>query len=187
MWWSRFSQQTPTTLLAVGSLESWPVMEADDIQVLVKKGDDLEDDPKMVNSGYDNGMNSGSSSKSVKATLERWENDIALEVIGQDGYPMLGNQMQPGQQYNSNGNGSDNSRCTQSIKFDVSDGDVYPFSGTFSVPPPLTVEDSMGTQQTVMMVLNNPDDDDDFNQGGYQQQQYDDYGNEIDVEVTDIP
>ncbi len=168
MWWSRFSQNTPTTLLAVGSLESWPVMEADDIQVLVKKGDDLENELKSAEYG-------APKNKHVKATLERWESDIALEVIGRDGYPMLGNQMQPG--YNSNNN--QNGRCTQSIKFDVANGDLYPFSGTISVPPPLTVEDSMGTKKTVMMVLNNPDDEND--QGGYniQQMQYDEYGNEI--------
>ena len=150
MWWSKFSQNTPTTLLAVGSLESWPVMEADDIQVLVKKGDDPEDK---------NSVNR-SNKKSVKATLERWESDIGLQVIGRDGYPMLGNQMQPNNYNNGYNDGSENGRCTQSIKFDVKDGDVYPFSGTISVPPPLQVEDSMGNQKTVMMVMNNPDEED---------------------------
>lgn len=171
MWWSRFSQNTPTTLLAVGSLESWPVMEADDIQVLVKKGDDPEDKDHVSNP----------SNKSVKATLERWERDIGLEVIGRDGYPMLGNQMQPGGQYNGYNDGSDNGRCTQSIKFDVKNGDVYPFSGTISVPPPLAVEDSMGNQKTVMMVLNNPDEEEGTTLGGQfmRQPQYDEYGNEL--------
>ncbi len=168
MWWSQFSRNTPTTLLAAGFTESWPVMEADDIQVLVKKGDDIEEDRK-AQMGY-----GSSNNKHVKATLERWESDIALEVVGRDGYPMRGNQMQPNG-YNSN---NQDGRCTQSIKFDVSNGDLYPFSGTISVPPPLTVEDSYGNEKTVMMVLNNPDDENDQN-GFMQQQQYDDYGNEI--------
>jgi hypothetical protein len=177
-WWSSssgFSRSTPTTLLAAGSLESWPVMEADDIKILVRKGEDLEDDL------------AGASSSSVKATLERWERDISLEVVGQDGYPMLGNQMQPNNGYSNNNNGYNNDergtdRCTQSISFDVADGDVYPFSGTISVPPPLTVEDSIGNQKTVMMVLNNRDDEsgEEFQNQQYQQhQQYDDYGNAI--------
>ena len=182
-WWSAssgFSRGTPTTLLAAGSLESWPVMEADDIQVLVRKGEDLEDDLGMASS-------SSSSSSSVKATLERWERDISLEVVGQDGYSMLGNQMQPNNGYNNNNGYNSNEstdQCTQSISFDVADGDVYPFSGTISVPPPLTVEDSIGNQKTVMMVLNNPDDenaDGQFSQqyNQQQQEQYDEYGNLI--------
>eukprot|EP00535_Pseudo-nitzschia_heimii_P002464 CAMPEP_0197174298 /NCGR_PEP_ID=MMETSP1423-20130617/878_1 /TAXON_ID=476441 /ORGANISM="Pseudo-nitzschia heimii, Strain UNC1101" /LENGTH=1073 /DNA_ID=CAMNT_0042623209 /DNA_START=270 /DNA_END=3491 /DNA_ORIENTATION=+ len=168
-WWtslSGFSRTTPTTLLAAGSLESWPVQEADDIQILV--GADVESSSTR---------NSSSSSSSVRATLERWERDISLEVVGfeNDGYPpMLGNEMQPNGQY-SNGSGDGGmDRCTQSIKFDVADGDVYPFSGTISVPPPLTVEDSMGNKQTVMMVLNNPDENDDGDV-----LQFDEYGNQI--------
>lgn len=183
-WWSSrssFSRSTATSLLASGSLESWPVMEADDIQILVKKGEDLDDDDdddddynKWQEDVYDEYGNLISppptikkKKTSVKATLERWERDIALPVVGYDnnGYPMLGNELQP----NGYGNGDDNDRCTQSIQFDVANGDIYPFSGTISVPPPLTVEDSMGNQQTVMMVLNNPDDDDG--------ESYDDYGN----------
>ena len=80
---------------------------------------------------------------------------------------MAGNQMQPGG--GSNAYAYENSdRCTQKIDFSIDNGDLYPFSGTVSVPPPLTVEDSMGNQQTVMMVLNNPDEDeDDYGAGDF--------------------
>ena len=98
-WWSEksgFSRSTPTTQLAAGSVESWPVMEADDIQILVRKGDD--DDQE------DQDYQDSSSSSSVRATLERWERDLSLQVVGRvdeyGGYPMLGNEMQP-QSYNN--------------------------------------------------------------------------------------
>jgi len=172
-WWSSksgFSRTTPTTLLAAGSIESWPVLEADDIQILVRKGEaiddeDLDDDEEEEEEYDDSGYPIvRKPSSSVKATLERWERDIALEVVGLDGYPMIGNEMQPTPQnnyyYSGNNYGEENNdRCTQKIEFNVANGDLYPFSGTVSVPPPLTVEDSTGNQQTVMMVLNNPDEE----------------------------
>merc|ERR1740130_1966920 len=82
-WWSSssgFSRKTPTTLLAAGSLESWPVsavMEADDMHILVKKGDDDDEEE-----------GSTFSSKSVRATFERWQRDLSLSVVGMEGYPM---------------------------------------------------------------------------------------------------
>jgi len=173
-WWSGFSRSTPTTSLAAGSLESWPVMEetTEDIQILVKKGEDDNEDNEEYTEG-------SSSSSSVRATLERWERDLSLPVVGNDndGYSMLGNERQPRDNSNSN------DQCTQSVQFDVSNGDLYPFSGTVSVPPTqLTVEDqNTGNQQSVMMVMHNPDDeqDDNYSPSGLSSypDEYDEYGN----------
>ena len=160
-WWSSssaFSRSTPTSMLAAGSLESWPVVTTDEVQILVKKGDDIDTDEDLYSEEYP----SSSSSNNVRARLERWQQDLSLPIVS-NGYEMMGNQMQPSSSTN------DNDLCTQSVQFDVADGELYPFSGTVSVPSAkLTVDDpTTGNPRSVMMVLHNPDNENDGDDYGY--------------------